>query len=84
MVTATRVSTAGSPSEECSATVGADGDFALVLAPGTYRFRGRSPRFDGGRVDCVADGNVVMPAPSATGVIANGPNMFVNVDCQRR
>jgi hypothetical protein len=82
-VTATKVST-GPPTDACSATVAADGNFTLVLAPGTYRFRGRSPRFGGGRVDCAADGNVVILAPSPNGVVPNGQNMFVEVDCQRR
>jgi hypothetical protein len=83
-VTATKVSTAGPPADACNATAAADGTFTLVLAPGTYRFRGRSPRFAGGRVDCAADGNVVILAPSPNGVVPNGQNMFVDVDCQRR
>lgn len=82
-VTATRVSSDGSLRSVCSATVGADGTFTLVLAPGRYRVVGRSPMFNGGAADCVADGDVVIPAPSPSGMIANGQNMFVNIDCQR-
>ena len=83
-VTATRVATAGSPPYSCSVSVGPDGNFTFVLAPGTYRFTGRSPKFDGGRVDCVADGNVVIFPPSGNGTLPNGQSMFASVDCQRR
>ena len=90
-VTATRVSTAGSDPYVCSVTVGAGGGFTLILAPGTYRFAGRSPQFDGGRVDCAADGDVVIPKPSGpepsgyvTATPANGLKIVVSVDCQRR
>ncbi len=82
-VTVTRESSAGAPADTCTATAGTDGTFSFILAPGRYRFTGRSPQFDGGRVDCVGDSGVVIPAPSGNGVIANGPNMSVNVDCQR-
>jgi hypothetical protein len=82
-VTATRVATAGSLPYACSATVGADGKFSLVLGPGSYRFVGRSPKFNGGRVDCAADGDVVIPESSGIGAATNGQNVVVSVDCQR-
>lgn len=82
-VTATTVASDGSLRSACSVTAGADGNFTLVLALGRYRVVGLSPTFNGGQVDCVANGDLVIPAPSTSGTIANGQNMLVAVNCQR-
>jgi len=76
-VTATRLATAGPP-YSCTVTVGAAGNFTVVLAPGTYRVQGRSPKFAEGRVDCNAAGELVILPASANGMIPNGQNLFVS------
>ena len=83
-VTATRIPIVGARPYVCRVTVGSDGRFSMILPPGRYRITGRSPNFDNGQVDCAAPGDVVVFAPSATGAVANGQNMFLTVDCERR
>ena len=79
-VSATSLAPDGSPDQTCKVSVGDDGHFTMTLSPGTYRFTGRSPRYNQGRVDCGSlDSDVVAPARSE----ASAP-IVVNVDCQRR
>ena len=65
----------------CRAPAAHDGTFALSLESGTYDVRGRSPSFERGTADCLADKRVVIPLYGPHG----SPRPFtVNVDCPRR
>jgi hypothetical protein len=75
---------AGTLPVHCSTMVGADGRFALVLAPGTWRLTGRSPSFNGGTVDCAGERVVVLAQQPGPPIDWKRGTSVVNVDCQRR
>jgi hypothetical protein len=51
---------------QCSTTATSDGTFGLALHPDTYTVIGRSPRYDGGAVDCSAEHPMVVDARRIT------------------
>ena len=54
-----------------SAIAGADGKFSVRVAAGTYVVTGRSPLYQGGRVDCQATGPVSVSSGKMTRVVVS-------------
>jgi hypothetical protein len=79
IVSATSLSADGSTHQTCKVNVGEDGHFTMTLSPGKYRFTGRSPRYNQGRVDCGPLDSDVVVAPRS-----EASALIVTVDCQRR
>lgn len=48
------------PAGTHTATVGADGRYAMQLSPGTYVVTGTSPNFNSGNSPCPSDGKVTV------------------------
>ncbi len=67
--------TAHSGGHTWSTMAGTDGRFSFHVPPGTYGLTGRSPSYQDGTVDCIADGAVV---------VSSGSTVATHVMCQEK